>query len=782
MDGFLSDLRHSLVGLRRSPWLAATAVVALAMGIGFTTTMFSIVRGGTRNLPFDQSHELMAVTMTDPRRGRDDVWPFNFDYVEWTTQQRSFEGLGGYLSISVSLSGGEGRPERRPAARVTSNTFSLLGALPLLGRGFTTADAVPGAPSVAIMGFDLWRTRFAMDSGIVGRAVRLDGRPVTEIGVMAPKFGFPINSHVWLPLEITAAADSGARRQIQMFGRLKDGVTREMAAAETATLVARSGLDHPDTHEGKGARVFPFVETETPTDMVRALYLMVGAVSFVLLIACANVASLLLARAAGRSRETAIRAALGATRQRLVTLHLLEAVVLSGVGGVIGLGIAYLGVRFFGLMSASILEAFWVEFRVDGVVVLFAVALTTIAAMAAGRVPALKASAANVTDVLKDQSGGTTGLKAGKLARALVVGEVALATGFLITTVSFVKSALALRLRGAALEDPEQRARYVTDLAERLNAIPGAGTAAISTALPGRSAMTLTFAMDGVGYDRPEDMPTTDMVLVTPEYFEVLGSGVIRGRNLAWQDVSTAPGVAVVNESFARRFSPGQDPLGRRIHTRSAEWSIVGVVPDLLIQDIDSPAGDGVYLSLLQGRPYLLRVLVGPVANPLSLTPQVWDAVRAVDPDVPVYDIVTLREAIYKDSKILDAMAALFFAFGTGALFLTVIGLYGIVAFAVSRRTREIGIRVALGARPRDVAGLVLKQGAREVGLGTAIGLLIAFGLAKGLSSALDIIEPANPVIYVLVVSILLSAALIGLAVPVRRALRLNPARALGSE
>ncbi|NOT08091.1 MAG: ABC transporter permease [Gemmatimonadales bacterium] len=798
MQGFITDLRHSVAGLRRNPWLALTAVVALAMGIGFTTTMFSIVRGGTRSLPFDQPDELVAVSMVSVVRGGDrEIWPEGHEYLDWSRRQRSFEGLGAYQATQANLSGDADRPERRPATYVTANTFVLLGARPLLGRTLAPADETPGAPDVVLLGYDLWRTRFALDSQIVGRVIRVDSRPATVIGVMPPQFGFPINSHLWLPLPLDPAVLIG--NQVQVFGRLRDGVSSERAAAELTTMLARAPAVSAGTPADRRGKVIPFIETETPREMVSALYLMVGAVSFVLLIACANVANLLLARAANRSRDTAIRTALGATRRRLVTQHLVEAVLLSGIGGLIGLGIAHAGVRFFALMSGEILEAFWVDFRVDGVVVVFASLLVMFAAVAAGILPALRASATDVAEVLKDQSAGSTGLRMGRLARALVVGEVALATGFLITTVTFVKSAVALRavdlpfpakqiftaqlgMSQELLADPERRARFAADLSARLRAIPGAEAVALVSSLPGRGSVTWNFALDGAVFPRPEERPYTNVVTVTPDFLDVLGATAVRGRSLSWRDAIGTPAVAMVNESFVRRHSADRDPLGRRLTLGEREFTVVGVVPDLLVRDVDQPLQDGVYLSLLQARAYQTRILIRTAGAPLALSASVWEAVRAVDPDLPIQEIASLQEAIFADSKVLDAMAALFLAFGVGALFLTVIGLYGIVAFAVSRRTREIGVRVALGARPRDVVALVLKQGAREVGLGTAIGLAIAFALAKALSAAIEVVDPADPGVYVAVVSLLLTAALAGLLVPVRRALRLNPSRALGAE
>jgi putative ABC transport system permease protein len=800
MDSLLLDLRSVLRTLRRSPGLAVSAVVTLAMGIGFTTTMFSIVHGGTRDLPFDRPHELVVVTQTYPRRDQNDLGASPFDYNEWSRQQRQFQGLAAFETRSVNVGGDAKHPERCSAAVVTPNAFTLLDEPVALGRLFVASDATPGAAAVMLLGYDLWRTRFDADSAVVGRVIRVDGTPRTVIGVMPAGFGFPVHSDVWLPLAVDASAQPGADAdRLQVFGRLRDGVSLDEARAELATIATRLGRQYQDTHAERSARVFPFVDMETDPAIVRVLYLMLGAVSFVLLIACANVANLLLARAAFRTREMAIRTALGATRRRILVQHLSEAVVLSALGGLLGLAIAREAVGFFGRSTASIIDAFWVDFRVDRTVVVFATALVVTAGIAAGMLPALRASAAAVAEVLKDASGGATGVRIGRLARSLVVVEVALATGFLIMTMTFTKSAVALRsialpfpdrqifagqvgVDWTTLGDPAARARFASALSQRLRAIPGVQAAALVSALPGRGSGHWSFSPDTRPSSPATNQPTTSLAVVTPEFFDVLGARVLRGRGLTWRDDADAPAVAVVNESYVRKYSANRDPLGRHLWFGERELTIVGVVPDLQIQDVDEKAGDGVYASILQLRPYAVRMVLRTAGDPLAITPRVLDAVESVDPDLPLYEIGTLRSTIYADKKVLDVFGVLFLLFGAGALFLAGLGLYSVVSFGVSRRAREIGVRVALGARPRDVVGLVLRQGMTLIGVGTAIGLLIAFALSHALAAGIDFVEPAGPRTYFAIAGSLGCAALLGLLRPVQRALALEPVSALRAE
>ncbi len=799
MERYLSDLRLSLRIFRRSPALSLSAVIALAMGIGFTTTMFSIVRGGTRTLPFDRPDQLVILTRTVPRQGYD-LEPGQFDYLAWARQQQSFTAIAAFEEQSANLSGDQQRPERRTAARVTPETFGLLGVRPLLGRPFQPDDAQPGAPAVVLLGHDLWHARFAGDSAVLGRVVRIDGEPRTVIGIMPPRFGFPVRSALWLPLAIdpTPAPTAGGTG-LRVFGRLREETSLDQARAELATIAARLGREHPETHATLSARVYPFVEMELDPNTGAILYLMLGVVSFVLLIASANVANLLLARAAMRTRELAVRAALGASRRRLASQQIGESLALAAAGGVLGIVIAHVAVRFFARTTAGILDAFWIDFRVDWAVLLFAAGTVGIAGVAAGLAPGLRASGGNAADVLKDVSGGTTGVRLGRLARSLVLVEVALATGFLIMTMTFTKTAVALRaidlpfpareiftaqlgLTPGTLGSAEARERVIRDLSARLEPSPGIAASALVSVVPGRGSGNWFFTLDTPAADDATSRTTTGLVLVTPGFFEVLGTGVLRGRGLDWRDGPAAPGAAVVNQSWVRRYSADRDPVGRWIWFGEQALQVVGVAPDLQVQDPGDQGGDAVYASILQLRPYAVRVMARAAGDPLALTPLVRGAVEAFDPDVPLFEVASLYDAIYEDKKVLDAFGALFGVFGIGALFLTMIGVYGVVSFTVARRAREIGVRVALGASRARIIRLVLGQGLRLIAIGTGAGLVIAFGLSHALAAVSEFFQPAGPLTYLAIAAALTATAAAGLLRPVRRALALEPTEALRQE
>ena len=799
MEQLWSDARMSLRIFRRSPVLALSAVIALALGVGFTTTMFSIVRGGTRPLPVANPDQIVALTRTSTRGY--DIDPTPFDYLAWSRVQRSYTGLGAFEERNMNLGGDDARPERRTGAVVTASTFSLLGVQPLRGRAIVAEDSRPDAPPVVVLGHDLWQARFAGDPDIIGRVVRVDGTPRTVVGIMPPRFGFPVRSSMWLPLVIEGEpAPTPRGGGMRVFGRLKDGVTFTQARTELATIAAGLAREHPATHKDLSARVLPFSEIEMAPNTNAILYLMLGVVSFVLLIACANVANLLLARAAMRTRELAVRSALGASRARIVALHVTESVALATVGGLLGIVVANTAVRLFAAATADILDAFWIDFRVDWAVLVFATITVAVAGIAAGLLPGLRASATNVVEVLKDASGGSTGLRVGRMARALVLAEVALATGFLIMTMTFTKTAVALRaidfpfdarhifvaqlgLTQSALGSVEARERLARDLTTRLDATPGVAASALVSVAPGRGAGNWSFSLDAPPLTATaSEQPTTGLVMITPGFFDVVGARVLRGRGIEWSDKPGGPLAAVVNASWVSRFSPDREPIGRKIWLGERMLEVVGVVPDLQIQDPEDRRGDGVYVSMLQTRPFAVRVLARAQGNPLALTPVVRDAVASIDRDLPLFEVSSLYDAIYSEKKVLDAFGALFFAAGVGALLLTMVGLYGIVSFAVASRTREIGVRVALGASRGNIARLVIGQGSKLIGIGVAVGLVIAVGLSHALAAATEFFQPAGALTYVAIAGALVATAAAALVRPVRRALALAPVDALRRE
>jgi hypothetical protein len=805
---------------RHSPYVAVIAVLALAMGIGFTTTMFSIVHGATRPLPFHDAHEIVAIDPTVDAAG----------FRRWRDAARSYAALAAFETVSMNLADAASDPERINGAAITPNAFALLGVTPMLGRSFGADDAQFGTSPVVVLSHRLWRQRFNSDRAIVGKSIRLTGVPHGVVGVMPERFGFPVNAAFWIPLAVDLPATQPVRPSIRVFGRLADGVSMETSQAELDAIAAAANIA-VDSASGRRDRidVMPFSDIETPREIIRGLYLLVVAVSFVLLIACANVANLLIARAAVRTRDVALRLALGATRRQLVREQLAETLSLAVVAMFLGVLFANAGTRVFASNTAHIIEAFWVDFRVDGIVLIFASLLAGIATMAAGLGPALRVARSNVADVLKDRAAGSSGLAIGRFSRVLMPVQIALACGLLALTMVLARSAVNIRsvpwtfdpssVLTFEFEAPERVAERVGDggpsvagdlrprpqgdlrpqppgdprpqpprdlrppyglreIADALNSTTGVRVAALTTSLPGRGNSS-TFSLDAPAAT-PADGATTAVAFVTPEFFAVTRARVHRGRPLTWQDDATAPRVVVVNESFVRRFSADADVMGRRVFFGKRDFTIVGVVSDAMAHDVQERAQDGIYAPILQARPYGIRVMIeGAGDDAMAMMPAVRETLRRIDPDMPVTEVFTLREAVYRDKRALDVLSALFSIFGLGALTLTAIGLYGVISFTVAQRTRELGIRMAIGATRANVLRIVVAHGARQLVIGLAIGVLLAMGLSRGFAAAVEQLPPADAPLLGGICVALGATVMTALAIPARRAVQLDVMQAL---
>jgi predicted permease len=769
---------------RTNPGLVVTATAALALGIGFTTTMFGIVHGATRPLPLPQAHEIVAIEKRFVRAGADGATR-PLDVQGWGAA-RSFEAIGGYESIGRSLGGEE--PEQLHGVQATANLLALAGRGAAIGRVLEPEDGRLGAAPVVVLSHALWTRRFGGDAAIVGGTIRLGGTPHVVIGVMPPRFGFPINAEFWIPLTMDGVDwRPGVGPRLQAVARLAEGVSPAAAAAELDVLSREAAAP------ALRIAVVPFTEIETPREIIRGLYLLVLASSFVLLIACSNVATLLLARAAVRARDVAVRLALGATRRQLVVEQIAEVIPVAMLAAAAGLGIAAAGTRLFAVNTAHIIEAFWVDIRVDPVVALVAALLATLATLASGLGPAFRASRGVVADVLRDRA-YSSGLSVGRMSRALIGVQVALACALLAFTILLAQSAVGLRavpwpadpssiltfefeLPDEVSEDEARRPAGLQRVLDAVAGAPGVEDAGLVTALPGRGSGSWRVAFDRPATD--EDSLLTNVSFVSAGFFDVLTARPLAGRLLAATDTAHAPRVVVVNESFVRRFSPERNPVGRRLYIGPRDFEIVGIVGDLLAGDVQDRRQDGLYAPIFQTRPFGVRVMARGSAPPLSLLPGIRGAIRTVDRDMPLTEIFTLHEAVYRDKRVLEALSALFLVFGLGALGLTAIGLYGVVSFAVTARTRELGIRRALGATSGQIAGLIARHGSRQLAAGLLVGLLLAVGLSRAFAAAVEALPPADgPVLAGIAVALAITVA-VAMALPTRRAVRLEVVRAL---
>ena len=803
MDSLARDLRLAFRRLLRSPGLSAVTVLALALGIGLTVMMFSIIYGAFwRGLPFEDAHRLIHLERSNLEAGLNSLEVPIHDFVDWRAEQRSFDDLAAFHTGTVNLAGDE-RAERFDGAFITPGAFGLLGIVPALGRTFTEEEARPSAEPVILLGWHVWQERYGGDPEIVGRTVRANGRPTTVVGVMPDGFRFPMLQDVWVPLQLDPVAlPRGEGMTLEVFGRLRDEVSLDQAAADMDGIARRLALEYPATNEGIGPVLKPYTK-EYVGDETPIATTMLGGVLFVLLIACANVASLLLARAAQRTRELGVRNAMGARRSRLVVQFLLEAFAVAAAGAVIGMGIAWLGVAWFNRAIAETGAPFWIVIRIDSMSVVFALAATLLATVASGGLPAWQAARADVATILKDESRGSSGFRIGRLTRGLVVLEVALSCALLVAAGLTIRSVIKLNtidyafatedvltarigLMESDYPDSASLQRFYEDLEGRLNALPEVEAASLTTALPGFWGGWSTFGVEGEAYGQDRDRPSAHRIPVGPRFFETFGVTPLRGRTLTDTDRPGSIAVAVVNESFARRHLDG-DAVGRRLRFGTDDddrpWRIVvGVVPDMHAGGVRGEDPEAVYVPLAQADPRFLSIAARTRGDPYAGTAEVRAALSAVDTDIPLYWVGSLQDRIDAAHWDIGVFGSIFGLLGMAALFLAGIGLYAVMAHAVGRRTREIGIRMALGAHARQVLGMVLRQGIGQIALGLALGLGLAAMLARLLTDMLFDIDPRDPLTFAVTVLVLAGAGMTASLLPARRATRVDPVTALRAD
>lgn len=801
----LRDLRRSSRIFLRAPGLALLAVVAFGLGIGLTTVMFSIVHGAMlRGLPFEEGHRIVAMELANPSQGIDEMALPYQDYLAWEDQRKTLSGMGAYYTGTVNVAGTE-RPQRFDGAFITAGGLDLLGLRPLLGRLHRPDEDVQGASPTILLGHHVWRDHFGSDPGILGRSLRVNGETATVIGVMPEGFRFPFRQDVWLPLRADRLTPRDEGTRVNVFGRMAPGVDVDQVQMDLSAISARLASAFPETNEGVVPVVQTFVEDSIGDEPRTLLLTMLIAVSFVLLIACFNVANLLLVRAASRSREVAIRTALGARQSRLIADHLMEALVLALAGALLGLGIAAVGIRLFTNAVSGTNPPYWLQFDLNPVVLLFTVGLATAAAVVAGLIPALQASGARTHDLLKDESRGGTSLRLGRLTRGLVVGEVALSVALLASAGLMIRSIVnvgnlelsytpeqvfSARVGLFETDFPtvEERRAFWTEVDERLRTLPGVEATALTSVLPATGGGAPQVMLQGEVYPQDRDVPRARSIIVTPGFETVVGMGLLEGRLLGTEDDAGATPAAMVSRGFVERFFPGGgSPLGRQLRfgvpsSPDAPWlTIVGVVED----QFHSPDDDfawAVYTPLAQSDARFMSIVARVEGgDPMTLTPQVRELVASVHADTPIYFVQHLGEALRQQTWFYTVFGVLFAAFGAAALFLASVGLYGVLAFSVRRRTAELGIRMALGADARQVRTLILRQGFLQIGIGLVIGMGLALLLGGALGSFLFQVQPRDPLVLLGTAGLLLLTGMLASILPVRRATRVDPMVALRS-
>ena len=810
MSTILSHFRYGLRMLVRRPGLSVSAVTALALGIGLTTTMFSIVYVAViKGLPYEEADRLVALFRNRPAQGVQFMGVTIHDFEDWRKQQTSFEDIAAYYAETVNVGGTEGTPIRYLGNYASAHIFDVLRVRPILGRTFRPEEDHPSTPPVMILSYRAWQDRFKGDPAVIGRIVRANAQPTTIVGVMPEKFGFPGPVDAWLPLRIDALAFSRSGgpalegTQVQAVGRLKNGVRLEEAQAEMSAIAGRLAQEYPESNQGIGVTAVRQADMFIGPQGAGMLYTMLGSVFGVLLIACANVANLLLARGVDRSKEVAIRTALGASRSRTIAQLLVETFVLTIIGAAAGLALAKVGMDWFNAGLATLEMPLWFVVGLEPAILGFVIALALISTLLAGIIPAVRASRANVAEIMNDESRGSSGQRMGRISRALVVAQLAVscsllvAAGLMIRTVinvgqfdyGFDATNIFTARVGLFEKDyptPAAQMQFYDGLLDRLGGHTGLRAAAFTSDLPGRGTSQMQpLTVDGVAYATDQDHPLARRIVITPDYFDVAGVKPIRGRAFARTDAADGEPVAIVNERFVSLFFQNKDPLGARIKLGQGDvpWRrIVGVVPDLYLGGAIgalNPRHEGVYIPLAQNVINFMSLVVRTEQPPSTHAASIQGEVNKLDAALPLYWVRSLSDQYALDGWFYRAFGSLFVAFGLAALAMATIGLYGIMAFSASSRTREIGVRMALGADRRNVLLLILQQGAWQLGIGLAVGLGLAALLSRALGVLLFNVKPWDPTIFAAVVAALALAGLLACLIPATRATRTEPVDAL---
>jgi putative ABC transport system permease protein len=805
METLLQDLRFSFRTLLKSPGFAAIAVLCIAIGIGANTAIFSVVNAILlRPFPYADPDSIVAVHETQTKNDIDRAGLSNLDYQDLRAQAASFAAVTAYSGRSLTFSG-EGEPERVEGASVAWNLFPSLGVKPDLGRAFRADEDRPGSPGTVLLSHELWMRRFKGDPGIVGKTILVNAAAHTVVGVMPPRFAFPENQLAWVPLQPLVQDDRRADRNLAVLARLKPGVSLEAARAEVRAVVQRIAAQSPETHQGWSGDLRPLREELAGRDTRLMVMTMMGAVLCVLLIACSNVANLLLARATVRQREVAVRAAFGAGRVRLVRQLLTESLVIGLLGGALGVVFAYWGIRWIEIsIPADNPPPYWMQFKLDGPVLLYTLGIAVVTGLLFGLAPALQALKTDLHETLKEGGRGAGGsLRRNRLRSALVVAQVALSLALLVSASLFVRSFLELQddqggLRTAHLmtmriylpagryEKEEEMTRRVEDVVRRLESLPGVEAVSPSNNIPlGNGGSDGRIAVEGRDFARGEE-PNIFWTGVGPHFLRALGLQPLRGRGFTDPEGFSLSHVALINQTLAGKLWPGQDPVGRRFRLldgKNTEWlSVIGVISDFKNGNVNNKLQPSAYLPYPYEAARNTGLTIRTRFEPAKVVADARRQIRASDPNLPMFAIYTLEQVRRKGFWEFRFLGGLFMVFGGIALLLAAIGVYGVLSYSVSQRVREIGVRVALGAQGGDVVRLVLRQGMLLALLGIGFGLPLAFGASRAVASILYNVSPNDPVSFGVISTLLAAIAALASYLPARRALEIDPLDALRSE
>ncbi len=800
---FLQNLEYAIRSLIHDRGVTLIVVLCLALGIGINATLFSVIDGVLiQPLPFAEPDRLLILNETFERGGIREAEVSYLNLQDWKQQTRAFSSIVAISDRSLALSDGA-EPERFAGGAVTWDLFPALGVPPALGRHFNREDDRTGAEPVVMLSDDVWQRRYNGDRAIIGRRITVNGKPHTVVGVMPPKFGFPQNQKVWIPLAPLAATDLRGNHGLFAFGRLRPGVDLSHARDDLKSVAATLASQYPLTNDGWSAIARPSADEFIPEDVRLVLLTMMGAVTLVLLIACANVANLMLARASGRQREFSVRAALGAGRAQMVRQLLTECVLLGLASAPLGLAIAYLGIWLMDYAVPAGMVPYYIHWEISPRGIAYTVAISALTGLVFGLAPALQAGRLNIQEVLRDgaRGSGNSGRRA-RVRNGLVIVEVALSLILLVGASLFVRSFLNLQsaspgfdtaplltlrfyMAGDAYARDEQKTQRVEGIIRRIEGLPGVASAFASNFIPidagGGGGHVI---VDGRPVPQGEE-PRIGFTGVTPHLFKTMGLALVRGRDFTDEEGARRSAVAVIDETMAKKLWPGADPVGGRfrlVDQDPAEWfTVIGVAPNLRQDDMndDSPPFPSAYVPHPYDATANTGVVIRAAGNPAALTAAVRAEIRAADPGLAIFNVRTMEDLRAMGFWQFRLFGFMFAIFGAAALFLAGIGVYGVLSFSVSQRTQEMGVRIALGAQRGDVLGLVVRQGITLAMLGVVLGMAGAFGVTRVVSSLLYDVTPTDPISFGGVALFLSAIALLASYLPARRATRVDPIVAL---
>ena len=816
-----ADLRLAARLLLKEKWFTLAAVAALALGIAANNTVFTLVNGVLlRDLPFEDPGRIVSVGVRNPPNAQNPLRSVSYaDARDWHAAARTFDGIAAFSEQAMNFSEEGPAPERFRGAFVSANAFQLIGARPVLGRAFRPDDDREGASPVVIIGHEVWRNRYQSDQSVIGRSIRVNGVATTVIGVMPDGFLFPLRSFVWQPLVSLDAETKSNRgaRFLGAFGRLKPGTTREQAAADLQSVSTPLAAQYPETNKdivagtgvfrsGIGGPIRPLLAT------------MMGAVGFVLLIACANVANLLLSRAASRAREVSVRMSMGASRWRIVRQLLMESLLLASVAGAVGLVLSIAGVRLFWSTASQTNPPYWLHFDMDWRVFTFLALVSLGTSVVFGLAPALYTSKTNLTEVLNDAGRGSAGSRRGRRwSGALVAGQLALTLVLLTGAGLMVRNILVLSTMSAGVDtstlirgrldlpapayaESERRLALYRQFQDRIASAPGL-RATLANAIPLIGGATVDVLIDGQADANPAARPRATMVTVGTNYFELIGARVSRGRVFTDADGSPGRGAVIVNERFVETHLRGDTAIGQRIRfpnsnpvgsrdspagsrDSSPDWlTVVGVVQNIRQRPPVDGGFDAVaYVPFAGNVTSGVNVLVREPSDPSLAASLLREQLRTLDPDLPIADVQKVDEFIYTQRWAERIFGSMFGIFGVIALILATVGLYAVTAYSVAQRTREIGVRVALGAQSKHVWWLVTRSASWQIAIGLAIGIAGSVFVSRVVPVAVTRVEGTDPLTLGVAVTLLVAVALVACLIPGRRAMRLDPVSALRSD